>query len=172
MRSTRQGTVVPIGVVPPRGDNVTTQQILETICALQAEVAASRVEIVHHERTFRITLIAHLMRSWIQRYQGRPPGCHTPWQWPDSDFASHNRKEGALRPRGSRKFDRCDVLINLQQVTTMPRPVEALYRMFVWFRWRPGRGAWAYRAEPARDVVEREIDGKRFKLGKSLSQES
>ena len=33
------------GVVPPRGENVTTQQVLETIGALQAEVAASRVEI-------------------------------------------------------------------------------------------------------------------------------
>ena len=27
------------------------------------------------------------------------------------------------------------------------RPVEALYRVLVWFRWRPGGGAWAYRAE-------------------------
>jgi len=31
--------------VPPGGDNVTMQQILETMCALQAEVATSRVEI-------------------------------------------------------------------------------------------------------------------------------
>ena len=45
MRSTRQGSVVATGVVPPGGDNVTTQQILEIMCALQAEVAASRVEI-------------------------------------------------------------------------------------------------------------------------------
>jgi len=45
MRSTRQGTAGPTGVVPPGGDNVTTQQILETMRALQAEVAASRVEI-------------------------------------------------------------------------------------------------------------------------------
>jgi len=46
MRSTRQASVVATGDVPPGGDNVTTQQILETMCALQAEVAASRVEIV------------------------------------------------------------------------------------------------------------------------------
>jgi len=40
-----QGTVGPAGVVRPGGDNVTTQQIMETMCALQAEVATSRVEI-------------------------------------------------------------------------------------------------------------------------------
>jgi len=45
MRSTRQGTAEPTGVVPPGGDSVTTQQILETMRALQEEVAASRVEI-------------------------------------------------------------------------------------------------------------------------------
>jgi len=45
MRSTGQGPAVATGVVPLGGDNVTTQQILETMRALQAEVAASRVEI-------------------------------------------------------------------------------------------------------------------------------
>ena len=46
MRSTRQGHTAPTGVVPRGGDNVTTQQILETMSALQAEVVASRVVIV------------------------------------------------------------------------------------------------------------------------------
>jgi len=45
MRSTRQGSVVAAGVAPPGGDNVTTQQLLETMRALQEAVAASRVEI-------------------------------------------------------------------------------------------------------------------------------
>jgi len=45
MKSTRQGSVVAAGVVPHGGDNVTTQQILETMRALQAEVATSRFEI-------------------------------------------------------------------------------------------------------------------------------
>ena len=45
MRSTRQGSVIATGVVPPGGDNPTTQQILETMHVLQAEVAASRAEI-------------------------------------------------------------------------------------------------------------------------------
>jgi len=45
MRSTRQGSVVAAGVVPSGGDNVSTQQILETMRALHVEVATSRVEI-------------------------------------------------------------------------------------------------------------------------------
>ena len=45
MTSTRQGFAIAKGVVPPGGEHVTTQQILETMRALQAEVVASRVEI-------------------------------------------------------------------------------------------------------------------------------
>jgi len=41
----KAGTSAATGVMPPGGDNVTTQQILETMRALQVEVAASRVEI-------------------------------------------------------------------------------------------------------------------------------
>jgi len=33
------------GVVPPRGDNVTMQQLMETMRALQEQVATSRAEI-------------------------------------------------------------------------------------------------------------------------------
>ena len=39
MRSTRQGYVVASGVVPPGGDNVTTQQLMDTMCALQEQLA-------------------------------------------------------------------------------------------------------------------------------------
>jgi len=45
MRSTRQGSTAASGVVPPRGDNVTMQQLMETMRALQEAVASSRVEI-------------------------------------------------------------------------------------------------------------------------------
>ena len=45
MRSTRQGSIVASGVVSFGGDNVTMQQILETMRALQAEAATFRVEI-------------------------------------------------------------------------------------------------------------------------------
>ena len=36
---------MPLGAAPAGGDNVTTQQLLETMRALQEAVAASRVEI-------------------------------------------------------------------------------------------------------------------------------
>jgi len=42
MRITRQASARFVGIVPPGGDNITTQQILDTMRALQAEVAASR----------------------------------------------------------------------------------------------------------------------------------
>ena len=44
MRSTRQGTAGSAGTMPPGGDNVTTPQILDTMRALQAEVAASQAD--------------------------------------------------------------------------------------------------------------------------------
>jgi len=40
----RQGTAGSEGIVPPGGDNITTQQILDMMCALQAEVAVSRAD--------------------------------------------------------------------------------------------------------------------------------
>jgi len=46
MKSTRQGSTVAAGVVPLGGDNVTMQQVMETMHALQEAVATSRVEIV------------------------------------------------------------------------------------------------------------------------------
>jgi len=45
MRSTRQRSVVAAGVALPGGDNVTMQQLMETMHALQEAVVASRVEI-------------------------------------------------------------------------------------------------------------------------------
>ena len=48
-------------------------------------------------------------------------------------------------------------------VTTQPPREEGITRAEI---------AWEKRLEPAEDVVERETGGKRFKLGKSLSQES
>jgi len=45
MRSTRQGSIVATGVVPPGGENVTMQQLMETMRGLQKTMAASRVEI-------------------------------------------------------------------------------------------------------------------------------
>jgi len=50
MRSTTQGTAEYAGIVPPGGDNVTEQQILDTMRALQAEVAASRADNVELRR--------------------------------------------------------------------------------------------------------------------------
>jgi len=44
MRSTRRATARSEGRAPPEGDNVTTQQALDTMRALQAEVAASRAD--------------------------------------------------------------------------------------------------------------------------------
>ena len=44
MRSTRQGSVAPSG-----GNNVTMQQIMENMCALQEEVAAARVNQEHFQ---------------------------------------------------------------------------------------------------------------------------
>jgi len=49
MRNTRQGSVVPEG-----GDNVTMQQLMETIRALQQAVAASRVD----QDRFQVNLAA------------------------------------------------------------------------------------------------------------------
>jgi len=45
MRSTRQGSAAPPGAAPSGGDNVTMQQLMETMCALQEALAASSVEI-------------------------------------------------------------------------------------------------------------------------------
>jgi len=44
MRSTRQAAAGSAGRVPSGGDNVTTQQILDTMRALQAEVTTSRAD--------------------------------------------------------------------------------------------------------------------------------
>ena len=48
-------------------------------------------------------------------------------------------------------------------VTTQPPSEEGITRAEI---------AWEKQPEPAGDVVEREIGGKMFKLGRSLSQES
>jgi len=44
MRSTRRPAARSEGRAPPEGDNVTTQQVMDTMRALQAEVAASRAD--------------------------------------------------------------------------------------------------------------------------------
>jgi len=44
MRSTRRATARYEGRAPPEGNNVITQQVLDMMRALQAEVAASRVD--------------------------------------------------------------------------------------------------------------------------------
>jgi len=45
MRSTRQGSAAPPGAAPSGGENVTMQQLMETMSVLQDAVVTSRVEI-------------------------------------------------------------------------------------------------------------------------------
>ena len=80
-------------------------------------------------------------------HQGRPVRRGLTRQWPSDDLGGDSGKKGTPCPRRPRKLGQCDVLVDLQQATIVPRPIEALRWLLIWFRWRPSRGVWTRRAK-------------------------